>query len=302
MACPGVYPSWPSRARVAVWLDEEIRKYGACHLLTYPSSAVRVCQAAREMGLDISKAKFIIGGEPYTEAKQKEIEIAGATASPIYAATETGMIGQACLRPISVGEVHLMSDSLALIQHRRVVPHAGTSVDAFLLTTLRSAAPKIMLNTENGDYGSVETRDCGCSLHSLGLATHICNIRGFDKLTAEGMTLVGTDVVRILEEVLPMRYGCSSTDFQLVEEEDEKGQTRLTVLASPSAGPIDEADIVRTILEGLPRGGITPAMWSIAGTIRLRRGYPETTQRGKLLPLHISKGRQRQAHADRPLE
>jgi hypothetical protein len=274
-------------ARVAKWLAEQISRTGGCQLLTYPSSAVRVCQAAKERGLDIGGARFIVGGEPYTDAKKHEIESVGAAASPIYATMETGMIGHACLSPISAGEVHLMSDSFGLIQHRRDVPHSGVSVDAFLITTLLSTAPKIMLNTENGDYGTVEFRECGCRIHALGLKTHIREIRGYDKLTAEGMTLIGTEMVSVMERILPQRYGGISTDYQVVEEEDEKGQTRMRILVSPSIGEIDENDLIETVLASLPPGGIATSLWRQAGTFTVERAQPETTGRGKLLPLHI---------------
>jgi hypothetical protein len=274
---------------VAAWLSGEIRKGGACHMVTYPSSAVRVCQAAKERGLDIKGARFTLGGEPLTETKKAEIESAGATASSIYATMETSMLGAGCLDQAVAGDVHLLSGSFALIQRRRDVPHSNVPVDAFLVTSLLPSGPKVMLNTENGDYGVIETRSCGCKLDELGLTTHVNDIRGFDKLTAEGMTLIGTDLIRIIEEVLPARYGGSSTDYQVVEEEDEKGQTRMSILVSPSVGTIDEGELIKTVLAGLPGPGLTSAMWSHAGTFRVKRIRPEATARGKLLPLHILK-------------
>ena len=52
-------------------------------------------------------------------------------------------------------------------------------------------------------------------------------------MTGEGMTLIGTDMVRILEEDLPRRFGGSPLDYQLMEEEDERGFTRLSLVVSP---------------------------------------------------------------------
>jgi len=40
-------------------------------LTTSVSSAVRVCTAAKEMGLDLRGVAFIAIGEPYTEARRK---------------------------------------------------------------------------------------------------------------------------------------------------------------------------------------------------------------------------------------
>ncbi len=274
---------------IADWVSQNTRRYGGCFLNTYPSSALRVCQAAREKGLDVKGLRCTGAGEPFTEGKRAEIEAAGAIYTPSYASVETGIIGLGCTSPASTGEVHLLSDALAVTQHLRPVPHSGVSVDAFLVTTLLQTVPKVFLNTETGDYGQIGTRRCGCHLEKLGLATHISEIRGFDKLTAEGMTLVGTNLVRIIEEVLPSKFGGGSTDYQIVEEEQEDGHTRMNVLASPELGEIDENELVSTILAALPHVGITPNVWSMAGTLRVKRIQPMTTERGKLLPLHIVK-------------
>ena len=280
---------------VAGFIAEVLKKGRGCVLWTYPSCAIRVCLAARERKLDISGATFILVGEPFTEAKAREINAAGATAVTIYGATEVGVVGFACASPITVDDVHLLKDSHALIQHRREVPFAKTSVDAFLFTSLLPKAAKILLNVESGDYGVVETRHCGCKLEDLGFTEHIYNIRGFDKLTGEGMTFIGTDLLRIIEEVLPAKFGGTSTDYQMVEEEDEKGQTRLTIVASPKVGVIDEGELIQTVLTELRKGvdgkRMMTNIWSQAETLRVKRITPHTTARGKLLPLHIHKGK-----------
>ena len=260
---------------------------------TYPSAAVRICQAARAKSLDISGAKFAVSGEPITEVKLKEIESAGASAYSQYIFTEAGWVGSACLNPNASDDIHLLTDTLALIQHQREVPHAGVSVDAFLFTSMLPSAPKVLFNVESGDYGTVETRSCGCKFEEYGFTDHICNIRSFDKLTGEGMSFVGTDLLRIIEEVLPAKFGGASTDYQMVEEEDEEGHTRLSVLVAPEVGEIDEAALVRTIVSELGKGKDTQRMmaeiWSQAGMLRVKRQRPHITAAGKLLTLHIQK-------------
>jgi hypothetical protein len=57
----------------------------------------------------------------------------------------------------------------------------------------------------------------------LGWTTHLRDIRSQEKLTAGGMTFLDTDLIRVLEEVLPARFGGAPTDYQLVEEEAEEG-------------------------------------------------------------------------------
>ena len=205
--------------RVAEWLADVVKKEGGCYFSTHASAAVRVCQAARARGLNIAGTKFFTAGEPTTAAKLKEIESAKACIYPSYAFIEAGAVGYSCTNPTTADEVHFFKDKLALIQRKKEVPHAATSVDAFLFTTLIPSAPKILLNAESGDYGVVETRSCGCEFERFGFTDHIHNIRSFEKLTGEGMTFIGTDLVRIIEEVLPARFGGAFTNYQMAEEE-----------------------------------------------------------------------------------
>lgn len=280
---------------LARWIGDTIRESGGCCLYAYTSLAVRVCQAARDEGLDINGASFMIGGEPLTLAKKQEIEAAGARVFSVYGIMETGVVGYGCTNPAAVDEVHLNKDTIALIQYPRQVPHAEASVDAFLFTTLLPSAPKIMLNVESGDYGVMETRQCGCKLEQLGLTDHIYNIRSFDKLTGEGMTIMGTDLVNIVEKILPAKYGGSSTDYQILEEEDEQGHTRLSIVISPGVEGINEDELIRTVLAGLAGEKDTARMmtriWSQANIFRVIRRQPFITTRGKLLPLHIKKSK-----------
>jgi hypothetical protein len=279
--------------KVAEWMAGITKKHGSCIFSTYPSLAVRICSAAKMKGIDLTGVKFLLNAEPITKAKQKEIDSVGATTSIKYAFTEAGFVGLGCLSPSATDDVHLCKDSLVLVQQPREVPYAATAVEAFLFTTLLSSAPKILLNVESGDWGMVETGSCGCKLEKLGLTDHLYNIRGFDKLTGEGMTFIGTDLVRIIEEVLPAKFGGTSTDYQMLEDEDERGYTRMSVLASPELGAIDEAELVKTILAELGKRSSNQRMmadvWAQAKTLRVQRKQPLTTARGKLMPLHIKK-------------
>ena len=123
---------------------------------------------------------------------------------------------------------------------------------------------------------------------ACGLTEHIREIRSFNKLTGEGVTLVGSDMVRILEEVLPARFGGSPLDYQLLEEEDDLGRTRLHLVVSPAIRIDDEAMVVETVLGALRKctvaGDLAAAIWSQAGTLRVRRAAPVWTARGKFMP------------------
>jgi hypothetical protein len=83
---------------------------------------------------------------------------------------------------------------------------------------------------------------------------------------------------------MPALCGGSALDFQLVEEEDERGITRLVLIVSPRVAATDEA--LRTaILAALSRGStaaaLSAAIWGQGDNLRVRRTEPEWTSRGK---------------------
>ncbi len=295
--------SWPApehtpigeAGRVVDWMASIIREHGGCVLETYVSTAARVCQAARERGVDLRGAAFAVTGEPLSRAKRAEMEAAGARVFPNYAFSEGGAAGAGCPRFVEPDEVHLRSDMFALIQQPREVPHAQVSVDAFYFTALLPQAPKILLNFESGDYGVINRRNCGCQFQAMGFHDHIHTIRAFDKLTSEGMTFVGTDMLRLIEEVLPREFGGISTDYQMVEEEDDRGRTIVSIVVNPALGSVDEARLIQVVMAQIGREKdyhrMMAEVWGQAGTLRVRRAAPYTTARGKLLPLHIQEPR-----------
>ena len=71
---------------------------------------------------------------------------------------------------------------------------------------------------EVDDYGILEKRRCGCYLEECGYTLHVRDIHRLRKLTGEGMTIMGTDMIRILEEELPSEFGGSALDYQLVDD------------------------------------------------------------------------------------
>jgi hypothetical protein len=289
--------------RVARWVAETVRARGSCHLRAYLSMLVRVAGAAREAGLDLTGAILGGAGEPPTPAKVAEIERSGARYTCGYHISEFGRVGSPCQAPLELNDQHFAADHLALIQRRRVVPGTDLEVDAFLFSTLLPSAPKLAINVESDDYGVVERRACGCAWEAEGLAVHVRRIRSFRKLTGEGMTLVGSEMLRLLEEVLPARFGGSATDYQLAEVEDERGLTRLHLRVSPSVDLASESAVIETVLAGLadgsPQADLARATWAAAGTFRVERREPVWTQRGKLLPLDLLATRTRGAGAPR---
>ncbi|MFC1561215.1 hypothetical protein ACFL4V_01935 [Candidatus Latescibacterota bacterium] len=278
---------------VARWAAETLRVERACSIRTSPSLALRVCLAAREEGLDLTGAVFSCGGEPLTPAKVREISRTGARCVSSYYFAEVGPVGMSCTRPADCNDQHFFKDRLALIQHPRQVSGSEITVQTFYFTTLLPTATKLMLNVEIDDYGVIENRSCGCPLEDYGFTEHIRHIRSFSKLTGEGVTLVGSEMIRILEEVLPAHFGGSPLDYQLFEEEDDAGFTKLSLLVSPKIKISDETMVINTVLEALGKSSVSAdlarALWSQAETFRIKRMEPVWTARGKLMPLHLGK-------------
>jgi len=269
------------------WAADAIRTHGGCEIVCTVSLAVRICTAAEEEGIDLTGTAFYGGGEPFTEAKNAAITRVGARFVSLYISEDAGPMGIQCGTPCEVGDHHLLDHGIALIQHPREVLDSGFEVDAFYLTSLRPLASKLLLNVESDDYGIVEERTCGCPFGELGFHRHLRRIRSFGKLTGEGVTLVGTEMVRILEEVLPERFGGSPQDFQLVEEEDDTtGFTRLTLVVHPRLEIARQQDILDTMLAALTESSISADLartfWQQADTFRVDRREPTWTDRGKM--------------------
>jgi len=292
----GVPLPWPERVRfeqaevVARWIAETLRAHETCLVRCNVSAALRVCIAARDAGLDLSGAVFIAGGEPPTPGKVQAIARSGARHVAHYTFTEAGHVGAGCARPVDSNDLHFNRASLALIQWSRQVPGTDLTVPAFHFTSLLPSSSKILLNVESDDYGIVERRACGCPLEAYGFTEHLREVRSFRKLTGEGVTLVGSEMTRILEEVLPAKFGGTPLDYQILEEEDERHVTRLSLLVSPRVPIDDEQAVIDTVLQALGRGSVAAdlarAIWTQARSLRVKRMQPIPTSRGKMMPLH----------------
>jgi len=264
-------------------------RHGSCTVVSSPSGAARLAALAGKRGTDLRGVAFVVGGEPLTPGKRDEITGAGARVGVRYNITELGALGGACGRPIEVDEVHFLADSFAMITNKRVLPD-GRPVDALMVTTLLPTSPLILLNLDSDDFADVTSRRCGCLWDELGFETHLSNIRSFSKLTGEGVTVLGTDFVRVLEEVLPGEFGGRSVDYQLLEAEDEDHLTRLYLVVSPAVGAIDEGRLLERFRQEIRhpggRGDAVPSLWAQAETIRVVRKEPVATPAGKQLPFH----------------
>jgi hypothetical protein len=295
----GVRLPWPETVPVeradivARWAADTLRTRGTCLILTQVSRALRVCLAAREMNVSLEGATFMVGGEPPTPNKVGQIVATGARCFPAYAFSEAGgRVGAGCARPVGPNDLHVDADAFVVYTSPRTIPLIGETVPALYFTSLRPTAPKVMLNAENDDYGVIETRSCGCALEDAGFTEHVRDIRSFSKLTGEGVTLVGSEMIAILEGVLPRRFGGSALDYQLLEDEDERGFTRLSLLVSPHLDIRDDQQVLDVMWDALRASSVgadlARDMWRRAGSLRVQRSAPIWTERGKLMPLHLA--------------
>ena len=281
-------------APIVRWLREVLSGGRIPHVITWASGAVRICRCAAESLTDLSGARFSIGGEPVTAAKLETIRQTGAAAVPRFMAMECGYIGYGCLKPAVPDEVHIVADMHAAILAEGDGPPRGLPRGALLLTSLRPTAPFILLNVSLGDEARALPGACGCPVECLGWPLRVGGIRSFEKLTAGGMTFLDSDVIRVLEEVLPSRFGGSLLDYQLAEQEDGAGDPKLRLIVSPSVGPLEPAAVRTAFLEALGAGTgadrVMSLQWSGAGFLSVERAEPVRAPSGKILHLLRTRG------------
>src|SRR5207237_10782121 len=91
--------------------------------------------------------------------------------------------------------------------------------------------------------------------------------------------VLDSDVIRVLEEVLPARFGGGPADYQIVEDQEaEDGQPRVRLLVHPALGPLDERAVADAFLEGVGGGSegerLMELRWRQAGLPKVERLAP----------------------------
>jgi len=276
---------------IVAWMQSVLESGGVPNLWVPASAAVRLSSAARREGIDLTNARFTLGGDPLTEARSASIRQSGALGLSTYGAVECGRIGEACLAPEMPDDVHLFHDLHALIQPGSHAPEFGLPPRSLLVSSIRQTDPILLLNASLGDHAFISERECGCPLEKLGWRKHIYTIRSHDKMTAAGMTFADSVMVPVLEEVLPMFFGGGPGDYQLMESDDADGNLSLRLLVDPSVGPIDETRVRERFLETISSGSgperIMGTVWRQLQLVTVERRTPVATRRGKILHLHV---------------
>jgi hypothetical protein len=274
------------------WMTDTLRAGGIPHLKTYASAAIGLCQAANASGADLAGARLTLTGEPLTAARQAVLEKAGVEARPDYGGIEMGQVGEACVAPAAPDDLHAMEDIHVIVQPGADGPSRGLPPNTLLLSSLRRTAPLLLLNVSLGDGATLERRRCGCPMEAHGWTRHLRDVRSFEKLTSAGMTFLDVDVIRILDEILPARFGGVPGQYQLVEGELQDGRPHMRLLIHPAVGPLDPALAREAFLVALGSGSEVhrsmAATWREAGLVDIERRAPVTEAIGKILHLRTS--------------
>jgi hypothetical protein len=268
------------------WMEATLARGETPHLDTFPGAAIELCRAAGVAGVDLSGARLSLAGEPLTEARQATIRATGAQALSRYSTSETGPLGTGCLNGAGADDQHLLDDGHAIIQagtaQSRVLPS-----EALMVSSLRTSTSLVHLNVALGDRGVLDERRCGCPIESIGWRRHLREIRSYEKLTAHGMTFLDGDVIRVLEQTLPARFGGGPSDYQLVEAAEPDGQPRLILRVHPRVPEVAPHEVARAFLAAISAGGDTQRLmgrvWLDAGVVRVVREAPAVTSGGKIL-------------------
>ncbi len=105
------------------------------------------------------------------------------------------------------------------------------------------------------------------------------------------MTFFDSDVIRVLEEVMPSCFGGSPTDYQLVEEESGDGRSVVKLAINPALGPLNSDEAADVFLSALGSSSVTnqvmEQMWRESRILEVVRQKPATTHSGKVLHLYV---------------
>jgi len=273
------------------WIQSTLAAGDTPHIQTQPTAMVALAIAAEKAGVDMTGTYATMLGEPSTDARFATIRASGVEPFPRYGTIEAGPIGYGCRRPTEVDQVHLIRDLHAFIQPGDAGGEAGLTPRSILLTALHPAAPYAMLNFSMGDEAIVDEDDCGCPLGKLGWNPRLRHIRSFEKFTAAGITFDDTEIVQLLEKVLPQRFGGGPADFQLVEDENERGEPVLILRVHTRLGDLPPDEVKTAFFEALGDGSaiarVMQRALSDSVQLQVEQGLPHMTRSGKFTHLHV---------------
>jgi hypothetical protein len=253
------------------------------------SMGVRVAAAAVENGIEIGGTTFLCGAEPLTAARREVMEAAGGEVFPRYGISELGWIGCSCRQMNQGSTVHVMRDSIAAISRRREVPFSNMEVDSLLFTTLLPFSTYVLVNVEMDDCGLLAPAACDCQFKAIGFTQQISNVYSYGKLTGQGITLLGGDLLNVLEMSLPSRFGGTPADYQLIELDGQAGPI-VELRVNPRISIRSEQQVREFFLNEVRRlwgGSLTARQWGQTGAVRVAFAEPIISGGRKINSLHL---------------
>ncbi len=271
---------------VAEYLVRRHREGAGTVVSGYVSSLARVAADAADHGLDLSGCRAVLVGEALTDAKRATMESAGMEPYATYGVSEFGSIGYPCRSMHSRNCVHVSREAVALAMR----PHdLAAGVDSICLTSLLPFAPRVAINVEIGDTGVIEPCTCDCIMRKLGLDLQIRDIAAIAKVTAQGMTIAAGDLVKVLEETLPARFGGRPGDYQLIETEG-RSQTEMVLRIRPGVAVAPPAEVLQVFLAETGRlygGSLSLRSWLHSNGIRAEIGETTLAGTGKFRAIRL---------------
>lgn len=257
-----------------------------------PSGALELSLRAVRAGRSLRGVHFLLGAEPLSEARRAGIVASGAVPIPTYGTSEGGWIGAQFPRAEHADEVAVFRDAYAIIPSAEDTFDEPPTVSPLLLTNLRPAAPKVLINTGIGDSARISTYRPSEYAASLGYDLRLHQIRSFGKVTVFGSTFAMADLRILLEDILPRICGGGPGDFQLVETEEE-GAARLILHVNPDVTGIHSDEIRQTFLAELEAlqhfyGPMTRVLEQ-GSNLLIKRQKPTVGPTGKLSPVIMQK-------------
>ena len=250
------------------------------HLRSSVSFGARTAKAALDAGLDISGTIFNVSGEPLTEGKREVIEAVGGVMIAQYHATELAAIGFGCQSMRDGNRVHLVDDANCLF----VAGPDGEDRGPLFVTTAAPFSPNILINLEMDDTVTMQPAKCDCTFTRAGFTTEVRDIFSYSKVTGQGMMVQAQDLMALLEERMPNRFGGIAGDYQLSEEE-AGSQTQMVLRVSPRTGAQDTAavrDYFFAELRTVYGGHLSARVWSYTDGFSVRLEEPIATATGKV--------------------
>ena len=264
--------------QVAAWLAAGATRRERRVLSAFTGPALRVVSSAAEAGLDIGGNVVFATGEPLSEGRRRRLESGGLRAFSRYVTAESGVIAGACPEADAADDMHVWSDRIAVIE---------AEDGALLFTSLSPHNGKVLVNAELGDSARIDRRPCSCLLGRIGLETRLSHVRSTRRLTAEGASVLASELDEIVGALVE-RAGGSPSDYQLVEERDGPAPARIALLVSPEV-VLGEDSLVDDVLGGLRRRGpgerVAADLWERAGTLHVVRARPRLSAGSKLGPV-----------------